>query len=548
MSEENATPASPETPPAAPVNPTPVPVEDFVHPVDEVPATPASTDAPAEPAPKLDSDGNPIPPDRPEDYIGYQHPSGPNPNATAAEPVYFNKTDEQRTRFDDLFYVSAIPVGPAELNSLLTAYPSVAYDEGGSMGEWAAEVAGGAQIMPSGGFMDARAIEKGSHWIQRIPRGAGSGMGILSPNMHGTGTGSGARVNGDVAAMRAQQVLGIGEVRSFPLYHTGIWVTMKAPTAVALLELNRRIGSEKVKFGRMTDALAFSNKKVYRMMYLADFAIAHILSATTAYSDPLELKNIILSTDLPLLIWGMLCTMYPSGYSYHQPCMHDPSACNYVIKEYLDISKILFTDRNRLTEKQLLRLEQRHIRATAEQLADYQADHRFNENAVFDLPGANGKLKIALKVPTIAEYASEGLSWVDGLHDAIMRAFGSELSGERRNDYLLEAAQATDLREYAHWVKSIGYPDGTEAEAESNRKILDSISGTPGVSDVFFRKVKDYMEKCTISMVALPKMDCPECQKPMTPDEKKHPYLNPINVEELFFTILGQQVTKALIV
>ncbi len=547
MSDETLPPAAAETLPEAPVPQPPIgyPV------VEELPQDTTSYDAlPVEPAPtkptveKVTEAAAPERPvDRPADYVGFNLPRGANPNIANYTPV-FRPAPNDRVA-NDPFHVASLPCDVEAFNSLVNSYPSINYELGEGNREWAAEITLGSSLLHQGGFLTKATDRPDAKWSQRVPHGA-SALGATRPRL-GQDAQPGQEISGELAANRVQQALGMGAPTAVPLWHSGFWVTFKSPTAMARLELQRRIDSEKIWLGRMTNGMAYSNASVYLKSYLADFAMAHVSTATVRYAQAQDLKDLIKSTDIPTLIWGMLTTLYPQGYPYHQPCMNDPSQCTHVVKEVLDINKIHFTDLNRLTEAQLKHMARRGERMDIKDIEAYQKDHSYNGSGLIELKNDTGVVKVQLKVPTITEYASAGFHWVDGLVADIQRAFGSELVGEQRNNFILERAKVTSMCEYSHWIEELGLPDGSVIrDLDTIRQTLVYIGGEPTLAETFFTQVQSFMENCTIAMVALPRFDCPACGKPATPEEAKHPYLNPIDVEALFFMMLGQLVAKAL--
>lgn len=537
----------PET--GAPV-PTPAPISTDIpevaetydgsqpEPSEAIEAAPAPATAPA-PAPTDD-----LPKDKPEDYRAFKLPDGPNPNVMQLDVWPFRKPAPGKE--EDAFHITSLPCDVDGFNSLLEAYPSINYEIGEQSREWASEINLGSGLLMQGGFLSKAVNREGSMWGVRVPYGAGS-LGIARPKLGGN-SGPGAVVSGEMATMRVRAALGSGVPTMIPLFHTGIWVTLRAPSAAARLELQRRIDSEKIQLGRMTNGMAYSNVSTYVKGYLVDFALAHLSSSNMPYARPEDLKSVIDSNDIPTLIWGVLTTLYPNGYPYHQPCMNDPSACQHVVKEVVDINKIHFVDTQRLTESQLKHMSRRAERIDPKDVERYKAEFNYGGNkGLVELTNDVGTIKLQLKVPTIADYMSAGFHWVDGTVNAIQRAFGSELQGQRRNDLIVEAAKATSLCEYSHWVREIGLPDGSVIQdLDTIRQTLAELGGEPELAEKYFKEVTQFIEDATIALVALPRFDCPACGKPATTEQVKHPYLNPIDVESLFFTMLDQLIAKAI--
>lgn len=481
--------------------------------------------------------------DNPDNYVGYQLPRGPNPNITETDAV-FRPTlrDEQQ---NDPFHVTGLPCDVNSFNSLLESYPSINYEIGSTNRDWAAEIQAGSNIIHQGNFLSKVVNRDGSLWGNRVASGAGT-IGLVRPRISNP-VSPGTHISGELASARVRQIMGTGQPSGFPLYHSGFWVSLKAPSSKVRLELQRRIDSEKIELGRMTSGMAFSNVSVYIKSYLTDFVLAHVSTANVRYNQVSDLKDLILSTDIPTLIWGILTTIYPNGYPYHQPCMNDPSQCQHVVKELVDINKIHFVDKNRLSEMQLKFLARRTDRLEPKELEAYRDAHTYNAKGLITLKTEFGEIKVQLKVPTVTEYASAGFAWVDGISNDIQRAFGSDLVGERRNTYILERARATSMCEYSHWIKEIGLPDGSSIiDLDTIRATLADLGGEPALAEDFFTKVVEYIEDVSLAIVALPRFDCPSCGKPATAEEAKHPYLNPIDVEALFFTMLDQHLAKVL--
>jgi hypothetical protein len=214
----------------------------------------------------------------------------------------------------------------------------------------------------------------------------------------------------------------------------------------------------------------------------------------------------------------------------------------------LDLNKISFTDMLRLTEAQKKHMSTRTERKEDQALELYRNDHSYNSKGLIEISTRYGSIKMQLKVPTINEYASAGFEWVDGIANTIQQAFGSTVQGEARNALILDRAKMLSMGEYSHWVKEIGFKDGhVISDLDTIRNTLAEISGDPELSADFFTKVLAFIEECTLSLIALPRFNCPECGTPSVPPEMaKHPYLNPIDVEALFFTMQGQHIAKGL--
>src|SRR5690606_7853376 len=109
-----------------------------------------------------------------------------------------------------------------------------------------------------------------------------------------------------------------------------------------------------------------------------------------------------------------------------------------------------------------------------EALELYQKEHVAPQSAMLPV---NEDMSVKLEVPTIEEYERSGHRWIDGIINGVNEAFGQEIRGEERNEYISEQAAMTNLRRYAAWVKEIHFSDGTVIDTvEDVEAVLDDQS------------------------------------------------------------------------
>ena len=470
-----------------------------------------------------------------------EFPKGPNQHSEITKPVFSKATEKKE--LDATNSLSFMNMSLNDFNLAAENYPHEDYAKGSNGAKWRESLLDAQGNYLLGNALQGALDREDSVWRQAVTAGAEQ-LQPHKPRFGDPGEGS-HRLSGEQAIMRLRAKMGLGMIVRVPLWHTGIWVTLKAPSEKALLELDRRIGNEKVTMGRLSNGLIFSSTSVYIKSYLVNFALAHIYEATVKYTKVDDLKSMILTTDIPTLIWGLLCTIYPQGYPYRQPCAADPSKCQHVVEELIAINKLLFTDDRALTEKQRQHMTYRNKKYSKSDIELYQAEHGYQSGRTLTL---SDDLVIELRVSTVGEYEQSGISWVDGIVHDIDQSFGGTLSGADRNEYIIERAQVTALRQYAHYVNKITMNNGQDVidDKETIADALAEISNDDTIFAKFFDGVGKFIDSSTISMIALPRVDCPACGKDMTPDETKHPYLVPLDIENLFFTLVGQRINKAL--
>lgn len=544
IDEEMLTPGAVAQQPSAPAAPEPTP---------EIPASPAAEDA----APQVDGleADDSLQEDMPEDEptaivftrVGVNPNAEMEPKDDPTRPLPGNK----RWRPGESLYV--LPCTANEFNQLARNARRLDPTASRQGNEWRQAVQLGQELMMRADVgLDALTREE-SLWRQSVPTGGENSM-ELRAGRPGFGERRGnAPLVGEEAIHFLQSMLGTGQLARIPLWHSGIWVDLKAPTEAQLLELDRRIANEKILLGRMTQGLAYSNMSVYHNSFLFNFALSMVFNCSVENFSVERLKELILLPDLPQLLWGLLLTIYPNGYRYHRPCISDPAKCTHVTEALLNISKLSWTDVNALTQGQRDHMKRRTAKFTDLELKNYRSQHRFNNKGTVAVKEVDGnKTTVELRVPTLGDYERSGFAWVESIVSGTDQAFGSQFNQEERNEYIMDQARVASLRQYAHWIERITLnPVSGEQQVIEDRATLESLVGQLTGDSVVFENllegVRVYINDATISQIALPNYKCPACQADQNdPEEAKHPHLIPLDVGAVFFTLLGQRVTLLL--
>lgn len=477
--------------------------------------------------------------------------TGVNPNAELSRDP--SSPLDPRHLFREGEVLNIVPCTAAEFNNLV-ANARRLDPTGAVQGQrWLSSVGQGRLIMPVAETgLDALTREN-SLWRQTVRAGDDGSVEIAAGRPKAGERKGNAPLQGEEALQMMQTYLGTGQLSRIPLWHSGIWINLKAPTESQLLELDRRIANEKIELGRQTQGLAYSNSSIYHNSFLFNFALSMVFDCSVSNYTTELLKRKILVTDMPQLLWGLLCTIYPNGYRYHRPCVVDPASCTYVADELLDISKLSWTDNSALDHSQRQHMIRKLSKFTDIELANYVSKHRYVDKGTVPLKDYRGnKTVVELRVPTLADYEASGFSWVEGIVSATDQAFGSQLGDNERNEYMLEQARATALRQYAHWIERIVFTDknGDQQYIEDRHtleQLIGQLTGDPTVFENFLNGIQKFINEATISQIAIPSYKCPQCQANQhNPEEAKHPHLIPLDVGTIFFTLLGQRTTLLL--
>lgn len=348
--------------------------------------------------------------------------------------------------------------------------------------------------------------------------------------------------------LRMRNEMGLGGLVQIPLYHSGIWITYKTPSDAELLELEQTIALDKAAMGRQSNGMVFSNTEVYATSHIVDFALKYIYASTLPNSSAELHKEMILCTDIPQLIWGLLLAIWPQGYPLLQPCVANPETCDHVISQLINLSKISWTDNNRLSEQQKNFMKQRKDPQTVDRVRDYQSQFVFKAQGEVKI---HDKASLRIRVPSIKQAQDSGFAWVDDIANATQKAFSMKMGQNQRDEYIQSQALITSLRQYSHWCHAVvSYDkDGNEIvydEPQVVDDLMKMISEDDALVEKTLKAILTYIDACSITVIAIPKWKCPKCQGEVDEKYLKHPRLVPLDVVNVFFTLRVQKVTAKL--
>ena len=431
---------------------------------------------------------------------------------------------------------------------------------------WLSRLAQGQQHAVPGDVFTRSLQQPDSEWVQR-PEHEGERLGIARPRF--SDDSNGGKLTGQQAVIRMQQVTGMGALLRFPLYHTGIWITLKAMSDVDLLELDRRIANEKIRMGTATYGMVFSNTSAVSSEYLIQAILANVYSTTAPSSEPDDLFALIDIRDYPMLILGALSTQYPDGYPYERRCVAGAKKCQHTVSETLLLHKLSWTNQRRLTAEQKKHMSMRSGKRTAEDLKRYRDAFVRPENVV----KVNELMTITLRSPSLAQWVEAGHNWIDSIKDAVDASFGATLSARDREQEIVKRAEASTANQYSHYIERIvirnerANTDNFVDGPDDIREALAILSGDEIARDKLLTGIGEYIDHSTMSTVAIPRYHCPACKtdqglvpskgdgelidprdKPTAnPDNpQNHPQLIPLDMFGLFFTITGRRIARVL--
>lgn len=476
--------------------------------------------------------------------------SSERPTATFTQTGdYSGPLDEEKN--------SDIPLAlpSANLSNLLDTLSSMAKVQISSTSAklWAdtLEYSSSMDIMPyskmfSKPLFEERLGQEGSDFRQYVDSDSGR-LSAVKPRIGKSAPGS--TISGEAAILKVNAMLTMGTSVQIPLWHSGFWVSIKAPSEGALIELDERISLEKGKLGRNTRGTAFSHSGVYIRGHLFNFIIDHIYDCNVKDWNEQFLRDHILATDFSLLVWGLSCAVYPKGYPFTRACVSNITECQHVIKETLNIPKLLWTDNSVLSDKQRTHMAQRASKVTLDRVQWYQDE--------FEHPHAtslriNTAVSMDLRVPTMAESITSGVQWAEDIERMTEEGLGKDIKYEKRARYMNEQSKLIMLRRYSHWVGRFVIGDDDDAsivsgdDRETIDKLCEQLSADSDTIREFRDHVQTFIENAAFSIVGIPTYTCPSCGGEQEDVHGRSPYIIPLEIEQLFIILVAFKRSKRI--
>jgi hypothetical protein len=422
--------------------------------------------------------------------------------------------------------------------------PNVEYDDDKSS-EWLAAIQeGNENTAVRGGFFRRRLSKKNSKFRQVVRNEKGQILVASAPNIGSEGL---SQLSGTHALIRMRSQMGMGHVLYVPLWHSGLWIALRAPSDGAIVNLFNRIDASKIRFGRATYGIAFGNSSVFYAQEVFNFAMQHMLETTLKDPTAARLEQYIKQPDLYAIVNALAALHWQKGFQYVRPLFDAGGKERSLIDGLIDLRKTMWVDNSVLTPRQIQMMSSRTQGSmTDEMLTTYQNEFTERQNIV--RLSENRKMWLHFQVPSLKDYFNAGQAWVNGIVAMTEEAFSQDISDDSRNQRISLQAQASNMRQYSHWVEKITIsedpndPKETVTKRETIDEMLADLSSDDEMRDSYFVKVREYIDDVTFVICAVPAFDKSEIEK--TAKSRRFPILVPIDPLAAFFTLLVQKIRR----
>lgn len=368
--------------------------------------------------------------------------------------------------------------------------------------------------------------------------------GLIRPFRPKWKNGSNQTLSGLKAIDKIRNALNQGSTLTIPLWASGVWLTLKAPTTMDLADNFDMISNEIIELGKQTAGGIFENTQVTLNKHLMDLTeklfYSWSLNDAGGIQDSRSLSEVILVDDLETIAWAISVCMFPNGYPFTEPCVSNMETCNAISTELINLSKIYWVDQNKLTPWQIEFMSNPTVKRSYDEVMKYRSEAKWaktNKIRLGDYP-----FSIYLKTPTAQEHIDAGYRWINSLRDSV-RDVVANANDSKLNSMIFERAGLTIVRGYAHYVDAIVYDDGSRTkDVEDIEESINEICAVPEAVSQLVDKINEHITNSTITMTAIPRHICPHCKQDVNEDDQRHPYLIPISALKLFFSLRDRRL------
>lgn len=352
-------------------------------------------------------------------------------------------------------------------------------------------------------------------------------------------------LDGEKAVILARNLFGLGTVTRVPLFHSGFWLALKAPSEAQLLELNRQLTTDKIELGRQSYGLAFSNQNIFYTSRIYEL-IKSCIHSHSIKTDK-DISNFIYAHDLPIIIWGLACSVWPNGFKYSRSCMSNPDECQHTVTEVLNLTKLMWTNTVALNTWQKSHMNNKSSASMSEEDVVRYRKELLNNQAkkiTLDINGEN--FSVNLKTPTVNQWISQGTSWINNIVESATTAVSTSASVTERNNYMINVAKTETLRQYSHWIDTVEIGTNRIEDRDTIDSTLAALSAGDELRESLIKNIQKYIDETVISLIGIPTYNCPKCDKPQELEAPIPRFVNiiPLEVYTIFFILLMQRISR----
>ena len=310
-----------------------------------------------------------------------------------------------------------------------------------------------------------------------------------------------------------------------------------------IIDIELALANNEISLGRETSGLLYSNTSVALVRIVTDFIISKIKtdSLTMTLAKKQDIRKLIKIQDLNPLVMGLIAAFTPNGFDHVRTCKSVVDApkketkityddedmsdiennhtdnvlnCNHIVEAVVDAKKLLWVDKEALTDEQFEHMAKRSPGSTTvDEVIKYQDSLQVNEVKTREVLYKGGVIKFDLKNPFLEKHISVGERWITNVIKSLDKLFTEEMSTEQKNTMIINRSRCNLLSIYEHYIDYITFSNGQGTRDKAAiQNILEIIAGDEeafaALIDVFY----SFIDETTIALVGIPTYICPKCK------------------------------------
>lgn len=447
--------------------------------------------------------------------------------------------------------IAALSILPTTQEDLM-AFKESADNASGEDINWliATQAASNASF-PGSGMIEA-AIRRGAKW-----------KGVLSNTEEGNHTPlcdhrtaykifeqPGTKISGQEAIEMFIAGTSLGRPVTIPLWRSGFWVKLRAPSAAYLADIDRAIAFSREEVGLEIFGAIGANDRLIFDEILIDAALKLVTETNIPIANnPLELKEYLSFFDIDTLIWGMAEAAFPDGVEIAIPC---PS-CRHVSHVKANLLRMRFVDESRLTAKQI-RLMSKGIsyKLSAAELKSYQEEFEILDTQTWEW----NKRTFSFKSPTVEQYLTIGREYITAVGRSLTEILRDEINDDyHRGQAMKSILNTEETCRFTHFIREVKVPNSNQKGSADNYGVINNpsdilqvmrtVSGDYEASNDLIVAINDYINDAATSLIGFPNVPCPSCKKFYLSKTGAETIIVPFNPAVGFFILAQHKIAEA---
>lgn len=532
------TPSIPTSGVGQPVTKQVITDDSFEEPVEVIPETKEETEAPP-PEPSDETDAG----DSEEEEEHLLFDVEPNKlTIDPARPIYVRIDPEEKG-------IAALSILPTTREDAETFVNSLSTVGEGDL-EWVLATRNATDSAYMGNGLLKAGIRKGAKWKGQLENPVTPTPLCDYRSAYKIFDQPGTRISGVDAIDMFTAGTNLGRPVTVPLWHSGFWVKLRAPSAAFLADVDRALAFSREELGLEVFGAIGANDRLIFDEILVDAALK-LVSETNIpiVKSPMELKEVIDYFDIDSLIWGMAQAAFPDGCEIAIPC---PS-CRGVSHLKANLLRMRFVDESRLTQAQI-RLMAKGIshKTTVDELKKYKEEFEILNTQKWEW----NKRTFTFRSPTIEEYLTSGREYITSVSRALTETLRDDVTDDYRRGQSMKSILTTEeTARFLHFIREIKIPNTNEKGSADNYGIVNDphaildimryISGDYEASDGLIVAINEFINDAINTIIGFPNVNCPACGNFYLSKTGQETIVVPFNPATGFFILAQHKIREA---